>query len=324
MLTNYFTRHMQAGLYSLGKLMRSPLASLMTCLIIGIALALPAILFVALKNAELIAGSFQQTMQITLYLKKTATEAQVLTLTRELNARHEIKTVRAISPANGLQELQKQAGFAVATGDMQDNPLPWAIVILPTEKASNPNTIENLESSLKKISLVDNIQLDILWVKRLASLITLAHRITYALAIFLGFAVLLIVNNTIRSTTQQHHKEIEVIQLIGGTDAFIRRPFLYAGMVYGLFGGILGWILVDILIFLLKSPARHLAELYGSAFSLTGMGIINVMFLLIISIMLGFVGSWFAVTKHLRQIHYLNLFIYLPASVLQNANILFQ
>jgi cell division transport system permease protein len=302
MLTNYFTRHMQASLYSLGKLTRTPFMSLMTCLIIGIALALPAILFVALKNAELISGSFQQTMQITLYLQKNTTEKQALAFTRELQNHTGIKHARAISPTEGLQELQKQAGFAAAPGDMQDNPLPWAIVLLPTEEASTPTKVERLETTLRHLPLVDDVQLDILWVKRLASLITLAHRITYALAIFLGFAVLLIVNNTIRSTTEQHHKEIEVIQLIGGTDSFIRRPFLYAGMVYGLFGGVVAWILVTILILLLKTPAQHLAELYGSTFNLVGMGFSNVLFLLLLSLALGFAGSWFAVTKHLRQI----------------------
>ncbi len=301
MLTNYFARHLQAGLYSLGNLTRSPFASLMTCLIIGITLALPAALFVVLKNAEIISGSFQQTMQITLYLKNEATENDALALTRNLQANSQIKTARAISPQEGLQELQKQAGFDVLSSDLQENPLPWAIVILPADQASQPAQLLKLQQRLKQIALVDNIQLDILWVKRLASLITLAHRMTYALALFLGFAVLLIVNNTIRSATEQHHKEIEVIKLIGGTHAFIRRPFLYAGMSYGFLGGAIAWILVAILMFLLKSPTHQLAELYGSDFTLAGMGWVNTLILFSVSIALGLVGSWFAVTKHLTQ-----------------------
>jgi cell division transport system permease protein len=301
MLTNYFTRHMQAGLYSLGQLTRSPFASLITCLIIGITLALPAALFVALKNAEIISGSFQQTMQMTLYLKTNTTEQQALALTQQLQTDPDIQSVHAISPSDGLKELQKQAGFDITANDIQENPLPWAIVILPSEKANDPKPLEQLQQRLKNIAFVDNIQLDILWVKRLASLITLAHRMTYALAIFLSIAVLLIVNNTIRSATEQHHKEIEVIKLIGGTHAFIRRPFLYAGMSYGLLGGVVAWILVAILMLLLKTPAHHLAELYGSNFQLAGIGFTNTLILLAFSLSLGLLGSWLAVTKHLTQ-----------------------
>ncbi len=301
MLKNYFARHCQAGLYSLGNLIRAPFASFMTCLIIGITLALPAVLFVALKNAELLSNTFQQTMQITLYLKDNVTENETQALARDLQTEKDIKSARAISPADGLKELQKQAGFDVTPGDLQNNPLPWVIVILPTEKASTPAALEHLQARMKRFDIVDNVQLDILWVKRLASLITLTHRIMYALAIFLGLAVLLIINDTIRSTTEQHQKEIEVIQLIGGTDAFIRRPFLYAGIAYGLLGGIIAWLLVEFFLLLLKNPAHRLAELYSSDFHLAGMGLTTIVILLVMSMSLGLMGSWIAVTKYLQQ-----------------------
>ncbi len=297
----YLTRHMQSSLYSLGKLSRAPLSSLMTCLIIGIALALPAILFIALKNVEAMSGSFNQTLDMTLYLKQEAKPDQVHALIQTLKTDRDIKNVRAISPADGLKELQKQAGFDDSLEKLGNNPLPWAIVIQPDRAINHPAQFEKLTHSLEQLPLVENVQMDMLWVKRLSSLMTLAHRISYALAIFLGVAVLFIVNGAIRSATEQHHKEIEIIKLIGGTYAFIRRPFLYVGMTYGLLGGLLAWLLATLLVIALQSPTQHLADLYGSQFTLTGMGFNSFLVLLGSSVGLGLAGSWLAVTKYLNQ-----------------------
>lgn len=298
-LKNYFLRHVQAALNSLGSAARAPTTNFITCLIIGIALALPTILFVSLKNAEAISGSFQQTMQISLFLKKNTTETAALALIRDLETHTGVQSARAISPADGLQELQKQAGFNDAVATLQENPLPWVIVVLPAEKYRTPQQLDQLEQYFRESPLVENVQLDMLWVKRLNMLITLAHRISYALAIFLGIAVLLVVNNTIRAATQAHHKEIEVIKLIGGTHAFIRRPFLYTGMLYGLLGGTIAWTLVYLLTLALRTPADQMAKLYASQFTLMGLGFSNSLILIAFSILLGWVGSWFAVTRHL-------------------------
>ncbi len=298
---NYFTRHMQSGVYSLGKLSRTPWSSLMTCLIIGIALALPSVLFVALKNTELMNSSFKKTLEMTVYLKPDTTPLQMNALLTQLKRQAGIHQVRAISPDEGLKELQQQAGFDSTSEKWLDNPLPWAFVIQPDNDMNTPAQFEKLRLQLQQLPEVDTVQLDILWVKRLASFMSLAHRILYALAIFLSMAVLLIVNNVIRSATDEHHKEIEVIKLIGGTHSFIRRPFLYVGMMYGLFGGIIAWLLVVMLVFALKGPSQHLAELYGSQLTLMGMGFSNLLILLIGSVSLGFIGSWLAVTRYLHQ-----------------------
>ncbi|MEO8402315.1 MAG: permease-like cell division protein FtsX [Gammaproteobacteria bacterium] len=301
MLMNYFTRHMQASIYNLGKFSRSPIANIIICIVIGIALALPAVLFVALKNAEIISGSFQQSTQLTLYLKKNVTDKQALDLTSQLQTRAGVQNARAISPEDGLIELQKQAGFDGTLENLHDNPLPWVIIVTPNESERLPAKLEQFQQQLKLLPPVENVQLDMLWVKRLATLVNIAHRIAYALALFLGIAVLIIVNNTIRAATEQHDKEIEIIKLIGGTHAFIRRPFLYAGMTYGLIGGIFAWILIEILLLFLNTPVKHLADLYDSQLHLAGLGLANALILLLSGVLLGLAGSWFAVTKHLRQ-----------------------
>lgn len=297
LIRNYFTRHCQAAINSLGQLSRAPLANFMTCFVIGITLALPTALFVGLKNFASLGGNLQQTSQITLYLKSNSKEADITKLKETLVSNPDISTVNVISPEQGLKELQQQAGFAGAFVELSDNPLPWTIMVLP----KSIQELETLSQSLKDLPLVDSVQLDKIWVKRLASLISLAQRLVYALTIFLGSAVFLIINNAIRSATQQHQKEIEIIKLIGGTFAFIRRPFLYAGMIYGLLGGIIAWQLVDILLLLLRSPVIHLTEVYQSSFHLAGIGLSNTLILLVSSMVLGLLGSWFAVTRHLKS-----------------------
>lgn len=296
MMSNYFMRHCQAAINSLGQFSRIPLASFMTCLIIGIALAFPTALFVVLKNFETIGGHLQKTMQITLFLKLNNKESDVSKLVRNLQSDPNIASIKIISPDTGLKELQQQAGFQGINIALPDNPLPWALVILP----KSPADLESLAQAMQKLPQVDSMQLDKLWVKRLESLMSLAQRGIYALTIFLGIAVFLIINNAVRSATQQNSKEIEIIKLIGGTHAFIRRPFLYAGMIYGLLGGIIAWQLVDILMLLLKDPIQHLTSLYNSQYSIIGIGLANTLILLGSSMFLGFLGSWLAATRHLK------------------------
>lgn len=295
-ITNYFLRHCQAAVNSLGQFSRTPLASLMTCLVIGIALALPTALFVALKNFENISGNFQQSMQITLYLKPESTETDITKLISNLKTRPDIASVISVSPAQGLKELQQTSGFQGALLELADNPLPWTVLVQP----NTPENLNSLTSELQALPLVSSLQVDKLWVERLASLMSLSQRAFYAVAIFLGLAVFLIINNVIRSTTQQNHREIEIIKLIGGTYGFIRRPFLYTGAIYGLLGGIAAWQLVDILLLVLKDPVHRLTTLYNSQFLLTGIGLSNTLILLGSSMLLGLLGSWLAVTRHLK------------------------
>jgi cell division transport system permease protein len=298
-LKNYFTRHVQAGLNSLGQFSRAPLASFITCLVIGVTLTLPTALFVMLKNAENIQGSFQQTTQLTLYLKKNITEKQTTALSQMLQKNPAIEKAVAVSPDEGLKELQQQAGFQGVVDELQSNPLPWTIVVTPRTTADTI-ALDKLTNTLKQAPEVENIQMDMLWVKRLGTLIALGQRLVSALALFLCIAMLLIVNNTVRSATQHNQKEIEIIKLIGGTNAFIRRPFLYAGLFYGLLGGIIAWQLVDILLMIAGTPVHHLAELYNSSIGLIGLGFSETLILLGGSMFLGLAGSWLAVTRHLR------------------------
>jgi cell division transport system permease protein len=294
-------RHSRAALYGLAQLSRTPFSALVTCIVIGITLALPMALFILLKNVEVLSQHVRQNTQLTLYLKSDINETQVSQLVRSLNKNPAIDKVRAISPTQGLKELQQQAGLDNVLADLQNNPIPWAIVISPKASYHSPEALTHLSQTLKQHPEVDSVQLDILWVERLFALMKLAHRAVYALTLFLGIGVLLIINNCIRSATQHNKKEIDVIKLIGGTAMFIRRPFLYAGMIYGLLGGIIAWELVDLLLLWINSPTEQLAALYHSQFQLLGMDILNTFVLLLSSIGLGLIGAWSAISYHLRS-----------------------
>lgn len=302
-ISHFFALHRQAGLSSLGQLSRTPFASLLTCLVIGITLALPTALFLLLKNVEQIRQHFHQTSQVTLYLKNNVTQNQAQTLLNHLQKKPDIEKAYTISPTEGLAELQKQAGFQGVLEELHDNPLPWAIVVIPHLVDGSSSSLEKLNQSLQALPEVDTLQIDMLWVKRLGTLIALAKRLVFSLAIFLGIAVLLIINNTIRSATQNNRNEIDVIKLIGGTDAFIRRPFLYAGSFYGLLGGIIALQSVDIMMLLMKGPTHRLAHLYNSSFVLCGLSVDETIIILVAGMALGWMGSWMAVTRFLKFSH---------------------
>lgn len=296
-MTNYLTRHLQALINCFGQLGRTPLASFMTCLIIGIALAFPTLLFVSLKNLEGITTHLQETMQITLFLKNNTKELEAKKFVDQLHKNLHIRHIKAISPEEGFKELQEQTGFQGPSLSLPKNPLPWTLIVLP-------NKIEQMDSliaKLKKMPEIDALQLDHLWIQRLNSLLSFGMRFFISLAIFLGLAIFLIINNVIRAATQQSRKEIQIIKLIGGTFAFIRRPFLYAGILYGLLGGIIAWQLVDILLIILKEPLYHVATLYQSSFQLKGIGLSNTLILLGSSMLLGLLASWLAVTRYLKK-----------------------
>lgn len=294
----FSSEHRQALLNSMSQLGRTPVATFMTCLVIGITLALPAALFTALRNVQTVGAELQHTLQMTVFLKPgTVDQAAATTFAAELKNKKGVASVKTVSPEHGLQELQQDAGLQGALLGLSDNPLPWVIILQP----KSTEDLSRLAASLQKSPLVDSLQLDEAWVNRLTSLMSLAERFIYLLTAFLSMAVLLIINNVIRSTTQQNEKEIEIIKLFGGTNAFIRRPFLYAGMAYGLLGGIIAWLLVDMLLLAIRAPLQHLLTLYNSTFQVMGMGFSATLVLLGSSMLLGLTGSWFAVTRKLRK-----------------------
>lgn len=301
-MNGFMARHGQAFFFSLGKLWRQPLANIMTIAVIGIALALPAALFILLQNVQNLSQNWHDQAQISLFLKQDITADQAQTLQKQLQSNNEIASITYISPETGLKQFEQQSGFGDVLQQLQTNPLPGVLEIVPAAMLNSPIQIQTLLEQLKQMPEVDAAQLDMHWVKRLFGIVNLAQNVVWGLALLLAAAVILIVGNTIRLSIQNHKGEIEVTKLVGATDAFVRRPFLYTGLLYGFFGALIAYILVNFLLLVLTIPISNLSTLYQSAFSLSGFNLFSSEMLFIIGMALGLFGAWLAVARQLRKI----------------------
>lgn len=301
-LTAYGINHAQVLLSSLGRIWRAPFASLMTISVIGIALALPAGFYVLLNNVQQVSGGWDGSARISLYLKDDVDDSGARALADKLNGHGRIEKVRLISKQDALEEFGSLSGFGEALEALDGNPLPHVIVVTPVIDPAAPQTIEALLEQLEREPQVDSAQLDLQWVKRLYTIMNLVQRGLLVIAAMLALAVVLVIGNTIRLDIQSRRSEIQVNKLIGATDAFIRRPFLYTGFWYGLLGGLLACVLIGVALGALRSPAKRLAGLYESHFELLSLGFSHSLTLILLAIGLGYLGSWLAVGRHLREI----------------------
>ena len=301
-VVSYLMHHLQMFVASLGYLSRQPFSSLMTSAVIAIALALPAGLYIALDNASQLSAGWDGTTQISLFLKSNASLEQAEKLAKKLRQDIEIEKVSVIDRDKGLNQFQQISGFGDAIKFLDENPLPHVITVQPIVDQHRPDQVIHLVDSLQEEALVELAQLDMQWVKRLYTLLEVAQRGVWIIGSLLGLAVLLIVGNTIRLDIQNRRESIEVSKLIGASNAFIRRPFLYTGMWYGLSGGLLAWILITVSLGIMEDPIHKLAALYYSSYEVIGFSTGNVIILIMISCILGLGGSWLAVGRHLSEI----------------------
>jgi len=298
----YIARHLQVMLSTLGQLVRDPMSNMMTIAVMGIALALPTGLHVMLQNVQNVTAQWDGAAQISLFLKQSVTDRQADQLARLIEQRQDVKSVTRITRAEALEEFRLHSGFGDALESLEGNPFPPVIVVFPTEESDNLLTVQTMLGDFRNKPEIELAQLDMQWLKRLYAIMDFGRRGIWVLAVLLSISVLLVVGNTIRLAIQNRREEIEVIKLIGGTDAFIRRPFLYTGFWYGLTGGMLSWLLVTLSIWLLSGPVNDLATLYDSNYSLTSLDSLQSLILLCLSVSLGLAGSWLAVSRHLSAI----------------------
>jgi len=273
---------------------------MMTWLVIGIALGLPLILYVVLQNVSSISGDWGGKPRVALYLTKEATLQAGQALTRQIEQRVDIDEAVFISSTNALQEFQRRSGFGEVLSTLDRNPLPHVIEVVPANP--DPIDLKRLVSAWEVNALIGNVSVDLQWLERLFALLVFAERLVTALAIVLGLGVMLIMGNTIRLAIENRRQEIEVIKLVGGTDAFVRRPFLYLGFWYGLGGAVTAFFLLQTSLYFLSSPVEMLAQSYRDNFALQGLDLLGNLLLLVSGSILGIVGSVLAVSRHLADI----------------------
>ena len=298
----YFSRHAQVLIGSLGRIVHQPFAALMTMGVIAVALALPLFLSLLLQNARSATGNWNEAYDLSVYMDKKAGAVRVQSLAKQLRQRGDVATVRIITAEQALAEFRSDSGFGTALDALADNPLPDTLVVTPTLTASTPQGTESLKSAIAAMSDVQTVQIDTEWVKRLHAMLDLLRRVVLLTGGLLGLGIVLIVSNTIRLDILNRRAEIEVMKLVGASDGFTRRPFLYTGIWYGLGGGLLALVLVMVASTVLARPVAHLAFLYGSGFSLEGLKMITAGAVLGLSVGLSWIGSWLAATRHIRAI----------------------
>ncbi|MEA3132540.1 MAG: cell division transport system permease protein [Gammaproteobacteria bacterium] len=279
-----------------------PLAAFMTMAVIAIALALPLLLNVFLQNTRTATANWNQVFDISVYLDKKTAGTRVQALAKQLRSRADVAAVRVITADEALMQFRRASGFGNALDALRDNPLPDTLVVTPALGASTPAGTEGLRRAIAATADVQAVQIDTEWVQRLYTLLDILRRIIWLTGALLGLGVVLVVGNTIRLDILNRRAEIEVMKLVGATDGFARRPFLYSGVWYGLGGGLLALILVAVAVGMLAKPVETLAGLYGSQFRLSGLGLDLGGAVLGVSIGLGWFGSWLAATRHIRAI----------------------
>jgi cell division transport system permease protein len=298
----WVTRHLQSMFAALGRLLRRPLSTLLTTLVIAVALALPAGLWLVVKNARAATGDLATAVQVTAYMKVGTPIARADQLARQLRERPEVASVRVIPAEQALKEFREYSGFGSALDALTDNPLPHALVVQPRVEQRDGGTIERLRASLAGTPDVDTVQADAEWARRLAALLDVLRTLFLAAAALLAVGVLAVIGNTIRLEIGARREEIEVTKLVGGSDAFVRRPFLYAGLFQGLFGGLLSLGLVALVIASVEAPIARLTALYGGRFRLGGLSLEEAGIVLLVGAVLGLLGAWIGAARHLSRI----------------------
>jgi cell division transport system permease protein len=287
------------------RLYKEPLSSLMTVLVIGIALALPACLYLMVSNAQSLTERWQTTHDISIYIDGSIAENKLEAIRTGVSKRDDVQLARIVTATEALQNLKQETKMDMISEAIGENPLPHTLIVSPTNeliKAANDEQLNTLLASLQQLPAVTDVQLDAQWVMKLRSFISLLKRSVWLLASLLALGVLLVVSNTIRLHVQQRQDEIEIKKLIGASDGFVRRPFLYLGFWYGLLGALLACLLVVIMLLALSGPAAQLSNLYASNFQLSGLGFMNSLWMIIMGTLLALSGAWLAAERTLHKI----------------------
>ena len=301
-VSSYGTRHLQALFGAAGRLARTPLATALTLIVIAVALALPTGLALIVDNLRSATGDLSHTIDFTVHFKVGTPIERVQQVARSARERPGVEAVTVTTADEALAEFRDASGFGDALAALDSNPLPHHLVVRPAKSASGPAEIESLRRYFAAFPEVEIVQLDLDWVRRLHSLLDLLRSALWVVVSVLGLGVVAVVGNTIRLEIQHRRPEIEVTKLVGGSNAFVRRPFLYTGLFYGAAGALLAALIVVGGMAYLDQAVGVLSAQYGSRFVMTGLGGRGLGMLVGIGAILGWLGALVSTGRHLRAI----------------------
>ncbi|MFQ3176128.1 MAG: cell division transport system permease protein [Psychromonas sp.] len=301
-LSTTIQQHTEQFFSSFMELWKTPFSTLMTILVLGLALSLPSIFQVAYKNIERVNGQWDSASEVSLFLDKGLSQQRVQVLINKLGLYEDIETVTYITSHQALEEFKAMSGFSKALDYLSENPLPGVLVVVPTEKAKNSAGSKLLVAKLQREADIDFVKVDSDWIEKLQAILSLVVDMVFAVAVLLLMAVLLIVSNTIRLNILNQRAEIEVLKLVGATNSFIQRPFLYIGAWYGLLGGGIALLLTFSMVQWLQSGVANLVGLYQSQFNILMLNLEEAIILVGLSTFLGFIAAYISVKQYLVKI----------------------
>jgi len=295
------TRHVSTAIGSLGRLARQPFASLMIILVIAVTLALPASINLIVKNAMSVSGSWDNALDFSVFLEPSLSLGEAENLGKLIGQRADVELVDVISAEDALADFKQQSGFGEALEQLPDNPLPHAIVVRPSAGNTSASLVL-LQEEISNLPETDHVQVDTEWVRRFHAILDIVRQAIMIGAALLGIAIVVVIGNTIRLDIENRRDEIEVTKLIGASNAFVRRPFLWTGFWYGLFGGLMALALVQYGLFMLKGPVARLSGLYQSNISIVSLNLTEGTAIVGLGVFLGLFASWFTAARHMRKI----------------------
>jgi len=298
----WLARHGQAFLASIGRLLKFPLASLMTVLVIAVSFVISVTLGLLIENLRNAAGGFADAIELTVFLKQGTAVSRAQQLADNARSRPDVLEAALITADQGLAEFRNDSGFGSALDALPENPLPHVLRVRPRAESAGTAQIETLRQYFTAWPEVETVQLDTQWVRRLNAFLDLARQIVVLAAVVLGAGILAVVGNTVRLEVLNRRQEIEVTKLVGGSNAFIRRPFLYIGALYGLVGALVAWLIVTVALKVLDAPISTLAALYDTRFRLAGLNLVQAGALCLAGLVIGGAGAWASASRHLRAL----------------------
>jgi cell division transport system permease protein len=298
----YLLNHAHGLFSSLGRLSRTPFTSVMTILVLAVAISLAGCFYIIVANIQQLTGNLQASNQMSLFLKEHVTESAAQKLAEQLKQNANIESIKFINKTLAMNEFKANSGFGEALNALESNPLPHVIQVLPKHVLDSREALDQLMAEIKQIPQVELVQVDMQWVERLQAIMFIASRGVMVVSVLLGFAVTFITGNTIRLELQNRQDEVYISKLVGATHAFIQRPFLYTGFWLGFIAGFSAWLIVTVMLLILETPVEKLSALYSGSFELLFLSFGEFILLLMMTSVLAVLGSWIVLYYQLRQI----------------------
>ena len=291
-IQSWRSHHRLVATQSIKRLISTPISSVLTMLVLAI----------AITNVAQLTGQANDHVQMSLYLQNGISDSEGRKLATQIAGWDSVTSTRYVSPQEAKDSFKAMEGFAEIIDSLPQNPLPGVVVAIMSEQSLTVNQAERLRKKATALEGVATAKIDLEWLQKLHAIIGLAQQVAAVLTALLAIGVVLVVGNTIKLAIDSRREEIIVTKLIGATNAFVRRPFLYMGLWFGIGGALMALTLINICKYALTSAIESLSLVYGGDIVLAGLGFTNSITLVLMGAMLGWLGAWLAASQHIRAL----------------------